>query len=256
MKMGVSLLCGIGLCAGAHAQMFLVGWNFNQSNTGNLGDFDTAGEVEIYDPVTKTLSMASHGIHASTAKIDLSNLVGQNGGSSTNNWGTLGGDLMNAAGDDYAGNAFALSGTSNNSKSILFTFSTVGAQEISLSYATRGTGTGFKSQLWEWSANGEDWVVWQNVEGIGNTYSLKELPEISGLDNLEIAYVRVTFDGAMTGFNPFPAPGITTDNGNNRIDNLQVLAAVPEVNISAMLGVGLPLLFMCLRRNRKRLSAW
>jgi PEP-CTERM putative exosortase interaction domain len=224
----------------AQAQTLLVGWNFNNNTAGAdgaLGKFETTGEFEVYSEEFKRLTVASHGLSAATATVEFSGLIGEMGGTANNNWGTFGGSTINAFEGDASGGALAIVGSGNNGSSVVFTFSTVGFESIALSYASRNTGTGFNLHTWEWSTDGENWNEWTSVSGINTSFQAFTLPEISGLDNLEIAYVRVSVSGA------------TTTNGNTRIDNLQIVS-VPEPTTVGLMGLGATALIFSLRRRR------
>ncbi len=142
-------------------------WNLNNATAGSAGTFNTTGTVEIYDPATTTLSPATSGAMASASLIDFSNLAGFMGGSANNNWGTFAGDATNLLSGDATGSgqALAVIGSGNNGHYVTFQTSTLGYDAISLSYATRGTATGYSMQTWSYSINGTDFTPISTISG-------------------------------------------------------------------------------------------
>lgn len=124
------------------------------------------------------------------------------------------GSSINTLGTDIAGMALALANSSANGYSIVFAFDMTGYESLEVSYATRGTGTGFSSHTWAWSTDVPIFTDFATVTGTTSTsFSLKTLGTLGSLDNASLAYLRLTFDGA------------TSSNGNNRLDNIQFNAS-------------------------------
>lgn len=119
---------------------------------------------------------------------------------------------------------------SANGKSMVFKFNMTSFGNLAISYATQRSGSGFTSQLWEYSTNGVTWTSVGNVNSIQSSFALgtgsvTNLSVASGLDNAATAYLRVTFTGA------------TAATGNNRIDNVQFNAdVIPAPGALALLG--------------------
>jgi hypothetical protein len=154
---------------------------------------------------------------------------GLTGSSITNANGTVvyewiesfGGDAQNALFSDVAGGSIALeggTGSGNNGAYFQFQFNMAGYKDLALSYATRGTSTGFTTHTWSWSTDGVTFTNFGTITGRNaTTFSVQSLPTFSSLDNATNAFVRLTFTGA------------TASGGNNRLDNIQFNAtAVPE----------------------------
>jgi hypothetical protein len=128
----------------------------------------------------------------------------------------------------------------NNGAYFQFAFSMAGLTDLGVSYATRGTSTGFNTQTWSYSTNGTDFTDFETVTGTtSTTFSLKEFSAPAALDNVATAFLRVTFDGA------------TASNGNNRLDNI-TFSAVPEPASIALAGLGVLGAGVALRRRAKR----
>lgn len=123
------------------------------------------------------------------------------------------GSIINAEGDDQAGGSISIQGgtdTQNNGSYIQFQFSMAAHQDLGISYATRGTASGFNSQTWSWSTDGSNFTNFQTVDGTNATeFFLVEANGPSQLNGAATAYLRVTFNGA------------TTSTGNNRMDNIK-----------------------------------
>lgn len=143
---------------------------------------------------------------------------------------SFGGSDLNALNGDAAGGSFSILGgtdNGNNSAYLQFQLDMSGFTGLDISYATRGTSTGFSSQAWSWSTDGVNFTTFETFTGTNNsTFSVKTLATLSALDGAATAYLRVTFNGA------------TSSSGNNRLDNMQFNAtAIPAPGAVALLGV-------------------
>ncbi len=129
-----------------------------------------------------------------------------------------------------AGQAYSPNGgasLSANGKSMVIKFSMANYKDPILTYATRGTTSGFTSQQWAWSTDNITYTNFTNVTGITTSFVTKTM-DMSGIDQLDQAtdvYLRVTFTGA------------TNSTGNNRLDNLVINAT--EVPLTKSLQVKL-----------------
>ncbi len=112
-----------------------------------------------------------------------------------------------------------------NGSYIQLSFSMTGLQSLEISFATRGTSTGFDTGQWSWSTDGITFTNFgPNTATRNTTFEVVQF-STSALDNAATAFLRYTLSGA------------TGNSGNNRIDNLQ-LNAVPEpAAIAALLGL-------------------
>lgn len=245
MKYPASLFAifALPLLSSTAGAALIAGFNFNNATAGaggGLGTFNTTGTAEVFNATTEIVSPASNGDLASSATINLSSIGGTMGGTANNNWGTFAGDLTNAFGTDVAGQALSIVGTGNNSSTVLITVSTTGYEDIILSYATRGTATGFSTQAWEYSTNGTDFTAATTLTGRNvtawSTQSV-DLSSIAAADNASTLYLRLTVSGA------------TNTGGNNRIDNIQIngTVSVPEPAAVLLGSIGL---IGLLRRRR------
>ena len=141
---------------------------------------------------------------------------------------SFGGSTLNALNGDAAGGSFSIQGgteNGNNGAYLQFQLDMSGFTGLDISYATRGTSTGFSSQIWSWSTDGVNFTTFETFTGTNvTTFSVKTLATLSALDGAATAFLRVTFDGA------------TSSTGNNRLDNIQ-FNAIPAPGAIALLGL-------------------
>ena len=133
-----------------------------------------------------------------------------------------GGAITNFNG--VTGQALALQGTAGNGTYIEIDFSMTGYQGLNVSFATRGTSTGYTSGLWSWSANGGPFTTLAGVNtATTSTTFINRNVDFSGataLDNATSVRLRYTLNGA-SGQLP-----------NNRIDDLVLSATrVPITSV-------------------------
>ena len=240
----LSLAFLAAVAAPAFAQtVTLVGWNFDNSTTGTGGApgvFNTTGSTEIYNATSKTLTLASLGVFASSATVNFTNLAGSLGGTSANNnWGSFQGVTPGTT--TAALGALAVIGSGNNGKYVDFTFSTQGYTSIHISYDTRGTVTGFATQTWTESTNGVDFSSLTAISGRNVTSWSSQGFDALVLNNQATVTLRLAVSGA------------TSTSGNNRIDNFTVTGvAIPEPSTYAALFGAAALGFAVVRRLRRK----
>lgn len=103
-------------------------------------------------------------------------------------------------------------GNSNNGMHIVLEVDTTGYQDIQLSWAQRGTSTGFTSRTVEWSVDGSSYntiAVDSGALGGWQTRSY-DVSDVSELNDNSVVYFRITLDGG------------SGTSGNNRFDNILV----------------------------------
>ncbi|HLA11660.1 MAG TPA: PEP-CTERM sorting domain-containing protein [Pyrinomonadaceae bacterium] len=164
---------------------------------------------------------------------------------------TLAGTTINGRQGDPAGQSLTLQGGTsniNNGRYLNFAVSTVGHNNIVISFAIQTTSTGFFDNQFQYSLDG---INFQNfgatiVPPVGFALFSFDLSSVAGLNNNPDAAFRIVFDGS------------TTSIGNNRIDNFVVegdaesAAAVPEPASLLLLGLGLSGVAARLRHRMKR----
>ena len=197
------------------AQYTVAAWDFQTTTNG--------GTALAAAPDTPKVFSANFG--SGTIYLD-----GSNGssnwfvGSSGTEINGFGGSTVNTSGDMSTTTSGAaalalLGGTSNaaNGKHIVFAFSMATRANLTVTYSAQRTSTGFDSQQWAYSTDGIDWIPLATLNATTITSSFGEtgvitLPTITGLDNSTTAYLRLTVTGA------------TSSSGNNRLDNIQLVA--------------------------------
>jgi hypothetical protein len=210
------------LAGSAHADL-LAYWNFNVSTPGSgggLGTLDTWNGTGF--PADVGTGLLTSNITRNT------NAVTPDG-----TLGTFGGDLLNSLFGDPTGGALAIQGgasTINNGNWFQFEVPTTGYEDIILTYATRGTGTGFNSHAVSYSVDGGAFVsLGAHAAQNSATWVLHttDLSAISAADNVASLVIRITLSGA------------TGATGNNRFDNVQVNGTqIPTPGSLALLGLG------------------
>lgn len=142
--------------------------------------------------------------------------------------------LNDLGGSGTSGGSFSFIGPTNNGASSVFTVPTTGYSDILVSWAQRGTSTGYTSRTFEYSTDGGS--NWTNIGAFtGSAGALSstwatvalDLSAVSSLDNNANAMFRITYDGA------------SSSSGNNRWDNFYVEGTiVPEPATLALLAMG------------------
>ena len=128
----------------------------------------------------------------------------------------FGGTTTNARLGESAGSTFTAAGSSQNGSHVDLAVPVGGFEDIVLSYASRGTGTGFSTHEIQYSTDGgASFEAIQTFTGRNDTGSSFDLLEVdfSGLDMVSDNpdfVIRITVDGATSG------------SGNNRFDNITV----------------------------------
>ena len=195
----ILVLIFAGACACRAA--LIAGWDFNTQTSGT-----TAPTPISTDHGSGSLNL-SQLANSSDAAIG-------SGGTSVNEFGTdlAGNDLIVTAG----------TGTRENGKSIIYSLSTSGYENIILTYATTASGTGFNSQQWSYSTDGTDYTPFTTITGMGATYSATGVETVdfssaTAVNNDATVYFELTLSGASNG------------GGTDHFDNFQFNATpIPE----------------------------
>ncbi|TWT91090.1 hypothetical protein Mal64_14890 [Pseudobythopirellula maris] len=149
-----------------------------------LADFDASETAGVYDYVQSFAGTSDNA------------LAGYGSGGSFS--------FQGGAGDGNGGFA-------NNGASIVFEIDTTLYSDILVSWAQRGTGTGFSSREFAYSLDGLTYVsIDTDTGGLTSSWDTVnyDLSAIDAIEGLPSVYFSVTYDGA------------TSDTGNNRIDNV------------------------------------
>lgn len=157
----------------------------------------------------------------------------------------FGGSTLNALNSDTSGASLSLVlGTSGNGTHVQFSTSLAGYENPVITFATRGTSTGFDTGTWSYSLNGTDFTTLPSVNTASRATDFAlvtaDFSALDALDNASSVIFRYTLSGA------------TSASGNNRIDNLQInateISAAPEPSRAILLVFASG--FLVLRRRR------
>jgi len=234
-RWGATAAVALLACAAAplaNSQTLLTYFNFNDSNT--IEDVPPGGTAPNGDGFLSTIMPSlTNGVSGFTFAT---------------------GTTLNAIGADPAGFALTVtagagttSGGGNNGKSFEFTVSTANYTNISLSYATRRTGTGFTSQLIQYSTDGG--LTFSTVGTFsafnGSDFTLASFNLPSGAKNQPTIIIRFTLSGA------------TNANGTNNFDNIQVngTPVVPVPEPATLVGGLLGVAGLCFHQRRRLIQA-
>lgn len=221
-------LCGIAALAMVvgSAQADVVGyWSFNNNQLPG-GGFGYLADPDVF-PLASEVSGASAAISFGGGL--LSETIVNGNGDTVYTWlQSFGGTTLNAPEGVSGGGSLSIQGgteAGNNGAYFQIGLDMTGLSDLQVTYATRGTGTGFNSQTWSWSTDGVNFTDFSTVSNTNVTsFFVVDLGVLDTLDGAATAFLRVTFDGA------------TASTGNNRLDNL-TLSAVPAPGAIALLGV-------------------
>lgn len=224
----IALFAVAGLAAAAQADIVAY-WNFNGpgsvvNTTGtNLGTIDLG-----VSQGAGTINFTGLTLNTSTA------------GASNGTVGSFGGTTTNAIGADAAGSALSIAGGLSaggspivaNGGEVRFNLNLTGfVSDLTLSYATRGTASGFSSQTWSFSTDGgaSFTPATSFTTAPGTTFVTRNVsfPTTGALYGNSNVIVRVILNGA------------SSNTGNNRIDNVQFNATVPTPGAATLMGLGL-----------------
>ena len=167
-------------------------------------------------PNTPTTVAANLGPQSGTATLYANGTNGSSSWSQATELDAFGGTTTNdPRTTQVAGNSYSIKSNTANIKNLVIAFSTTGYQDPVVTFATRGTSTGFTTHQWAYSTNGTTFTNFgSNTANTTATYLTRtlDLSAINALDNAAIVYLRLTVSGA------------TATSGNNRIDNIVVSA--------------------------------
>ena len=235
----LSVLCG--LAATASAQIVVAYWaqNDNDLSTGGFG-FAVGDFPQASDMGAGLLTLNNFDSSYTNNGVELVyNYIQSFGGTTLSAIGGTDalGSLAPQAGADLGGGDF-----SNNGMSIDLLASTVGFSGITVGWDQRGTSTGFTSRAFSYSTDGglNFTPVETDTGALGNSWVAKfyDLSSVPELDENPNVVFRITLDGG------------TGTLGNNRFDNLQITAAVPEPGTIALIMGGICLAYVLMRRRK------
>jgi hypothetical protein len=212
------------------APTLLAGWDFQTTtNGGTAAALNNAPRVYVANFGAGTLHL--DGSNGSSSWTALPTTGGSNEVTAFN--GTTTNAAVGFSTDTAGASALALVAATNttaNGKSLVFKFQMTGRKDLAVSYATRGTASGFTTHTWSVSTNASNWTQVSVQTGRTNaSFSAITLPTITNADNAASVYLRLTVSGA------------TNSSGNNRLDNIQLVATpyvVPDTKAPVITVLG------------------
>ncbi len=129
----------------------------------------------------------------------------------------------------YIGQSLALIGSGGNGSHIDFEFSALGYRDLSITFYTRGTATGFNLGTWSWSTDGLNFTTLPGVNTAtrdtsfdANGEVLVDFSGVTALNHIDGVTLRYTLAGA------------SSTGGNNRLDEMVVHATpIPRISVVA-----------------------
>jgi len=196
------------------APALVAGWDFETTANGGTAAA-TNNAPRVYFANFGSGSLHLDGANGASSWVALPTTGG------SNQVTAFSGTALNAASgfstNEFGPSALALVSATNNSannQSLVFKFSMVGRKDLTVSYTTRGTPSGFTTQTWFYSTNASDWIQASVQTGRNVTnFSVISLPVITNVNGSADVFLRMTVSGA------------TSSSGNNRIDNVQIVAS-------------------------------
>lgn len=219
-------------------------WNFSSytanastSQLGVLGSISPslgAGALSIGG----TPTMAYNTVTSGTAN----GTVGGFGGTTVNG---LAGEVASGA-LTVVGNTGGAGTVSTNGGWVQFQIDMSNRQDLQMSFATRGTSTGFDNNQISWSTDGASFTNFGAAwSGRPTTFFSveRDLTTVTALNNMSNVFLRITFNGA------------TGASGNNRIDNVQfnanpLVIPLPPAAWAGLSTMACVFVFGAMRRRR------
>jgi len=197
-----------------NAQDVIAAWTFDNQ-------IDTA-------PNTQKLYTANLGIQSGAATLYLDGTNGSSNWTSATQLNRFSGTTLNLPPDGINSSyALALVNSTANGQSIVFKLSMTNLMNLTLSYASRETGTGFNSQEWSYGTNGTDFSTLTTITP-GRTTSFVvynvDFSDIEEINSEPEVYIKLTITGA------------SSVSGNNRLDNIVFKAessTAPNIRITS-----------------------
>ena len=205
LLLGVFIL--LGLVGQSWGQTNLAAWTFDATAASPSTPTSVAANLGTQSGVATLYADGSNGSSVWLPATELNAFAGTT--------------VNDPRGTPVAGFSYCpLGGTSNsaNGKNMVLKFSMTGFENPILTFATRGTSTGFSTHQWAWSTDNITYTNFgSNTANTTSTFTTMtlDMSAINAVDGAATVYLRITFTGA------------TSASGNNRLDNIKINATVP-----------------------------
>jgi hypothetical protein len=212
------------------AQSLVAGWDFQTTTTGGVQIAASTNTQTLFPANFGTGYLFLDGTNGSSTFLPLSYEVSASTGVAYNTGDGFSAITTNPASLTIARKVIASPASDTNGKSIVFKFSMTGYKDLVLTHAlfrhaTSTDNTSFTHLVYSYSTDGSNWtqILDDDISGLyvaPNYYGTKlsTIPAtgaISGLDNVAVAYIKLTVSGA-TG---------TSAYSNIRLDNIKLKAS-------------------------------
>ena len=205
------------------SSVVLAGWDFQTTTTGGTAAVAAPGAPSVYVANIGSGTLYLNGTNGSSTWITATS------GNEVTSFGGNAGTGSFSTTTTGASSLSLIGGASNsaNGKFMVFAINMLGKNGLTISYDTRGTSTGFKNQVWEYSNDGTNWTSAGTITSVSTSaYELKSLSEILALNGDSTSFVRLSLTGA------------TSSTGNNRLDNIAFTTIGSDVaSGSGVLGI-------------------
>jgi hypothetical protein len=237
MKKSLLIIAAFALAMAGHAKAtLLAGWDFQTTTNGGTAAAAAPGSPLVYSANFGTGTLYLNGTNGSSTWTSLASnpQVTSFGGTTVNTSGTSFSTTTSGA------SALTIANSSANGFAMTFSFSMAGFTDLTVSYASQRTATGFTGNQWAWSTDGLNFTNFGSSIVPASSYAAITLPTLNTLDGDSTVWLRYTVTGA------------TSTSGNNRIDNIQfnAIAAIPEPHEYGIALAGLLGVAIVLRRRR------
>lgn len=202
MKTIISLILASTLLSissqGAQVNL-IASWDFDRSPGTDLRPFqsDQGNMPKVFKANSGSGTLFADGTHGSSEWLRQGELL--LGDPESRELSVMAGSSGRGLAFRQTANAVNL-GNDARGKSIVFAISMENYSNLDITYEyRRSSADTFSELMWEYSVDGVNWSVSQNISYIGqqqNWTSEDRLKTITGLSNAETAFIRVTFFGA------------------------------------------------------------
>lgn len=223
------MAAAIAAMAGAAQADLIAYWDFNNS-VGN----SVSGSLGVLTSALPTLGAGTMSLSSGLNYNTISNSASTNG-----DVGTFAGNTLNSISPSVAGGALTVQGkvgglsadaADNNGQYIQFDINMASYTNLVMTFAGRGTSTGFGSAV-------DPNKIMYSTDGVNYT-------QLGTYESRQTSFQLYTFNFGTAG--QFASNlsirmvlnGATSGGGNNRIDNLQFNATIPAPGSLALMGLG------------------